>query len=80
MANEQENQKFVSVFSSFSQSDIISAKMALENEGIEYSTQNENFAAVYPTPGIGTVDFLVEQRDAERARLAFASLIRGTEE
>ncbi len=66
------------VFSSYIQSDIIGAKMALENEEIGYFTQNENFASLYPSPGVGNVDFFVDEVDAQKARKALSSLIRGS--
>lgn len=69
--------KSAKVFSSYIQSDIINAKMMLENAEIGYYTQNENFAALYPLPGVGNVDFFVDQADVPKARQALASLIQG---
>lgn len=67
----------VKVYSSFIQSDIIAAKMILQEEEIEYFTQNENVASVYPIPGIGNVDFFVNKGDVDKARQALAPLIEG---
>ncbi|MCL5267171.1 MAG: DUF2007 domain-containing protein [Bacteroidetes bacterium] len=78
--SENKSGRSVKVYSSYIQSDIIGAKMTLENEEIGYFTQNENFAALYPLPGLGSVDFFVDERDAQRARRALTSLIKGSEE
>ena len=67
----------VKVFSSFIQADIITAKMILQQEEIEFFTRNENVASVYPIPGLGNVDFFVDGNDVKRAREALAPLIEG---
>ncbi len=67
----------VKVFSSFIQSDIITAKMILQQEEIEYFTRNEDVASIYPIPGMGDVEFYVNQADAQKAREVLAPLIDG---
>jgi hypothetical protein len=69
----------VKVFSTFVQSGVISARMILGREQIEYFTQNEDVSAVYPIPGMGNVDFFVGERDYERARHALEPLIKGSD-
>ncbi|HQT90727.1 MAG TPA: DUF2007 domain-containing protein [Candidatus Kryptobacter bacterium] len=69
----------VKVYSTFVQSDVIFAKMILQQEQIEYFTQNEDVAAVYPIPGMGNVDFFVAESDFERARLVLEPLMKGNE-
>ncbi|MCL4510390.1 MAG: DUF2007 domain-containing protein [Bacteroidetes bacterium] len=72
--------KQIKVFSTYIQSEIIAAKMALEHEGIEFFTQNEDFASLYPTPGVGDVDFFVYEADFKKARAALSLLIKGSME
>jgi hypothetical protein len=67
----------VKVFSSFIQADVITAKMILQQEEIEYFTKNESVASVYPIPGLGNVDFFVDENDAKKAREVLAPLIEG---
>lgn len=74
---EQDHSPPVKVYSSYIQSDVIAAKMILEERGIEYFTQNEDVAAIYPIPGMGNVDFFVNVKDVGKARAALAPLIQG---
>jgi len=69
---------FVRVYSTFVQSQIVVAKLALESEGIEFFTRGETWAGVYPgLDGMATVDFLVKKEDAAEATEALKSLIEG---
>ncbi|HUI31828.1 MAG TPA: DUF2007 domain-containing protein [Candidatus Acidoferrales bacterium] len=69
---------YVRVYYTFVPSEIINAKMILDKEGIEYITSNENFAALYPgADGMATVDFLVKEKDEERAKEVLRDLIQG---
>lgn len=77
MTQDKQHEDPVKVYSSFIQSDIISAKMILEQEQIEYFTQNEDVASIYPIPGLGNVDFFVSESDLEKARSVLAPLIEG---
>jgi len=78
MKTPNDQSSFVRVFSTFAQTDIINAKMALENAEIEYYTKNETFASLYPgADGLATVDFMVDEKDAEEARTALKDLIEG---
>ncbi len=76
-ATDDKHSPPVKVFSSFVQADIITAKMILQQEEIEYFTRNENVASVYPIPGLGNVDFFVAGSDEKRARDVLAPLIEG---
>lgn len=67
----------VKVYSSYIMSDVIAAKMILQEQKIEYFTQNEEVAAIYPIPGLGNIDFFVDRKDVEKARAALAPLIEG---
>ena len=78
--SENKSGRSVKAISSYIQSDIIGAEMILENEEIGYFTQNENFASLYPSPGLGNVDFFVDERNAPKARRALAPLIEGKKE
>lgn len=80
MAADKGHESPVKVYSSFIQSDIITAKMILEQEQIEFFTNNEEVAAVYPIPGMGSVDFFVSQGDVAKAREVLEPLIKGSGE
>lgn len=77
MAEDKQHASPVKVYSSYIQSDIIAAKMILEHEQIEFFTQNEDVASLYPIPGMGNVDFFVSESDFEKARNILAPLIQG---
>lgn len=74
---ENDHSTPVRVYSSYIQSDVIAAKMILEENQIEFFTQNEDVAAVYPIPGMGDIDFFVDANDVEKARAVLAPLIEG---
>lgn len=75
--DERDHSTPVRVYSSYIQSDVIAAKMILQEQKIEYFTQNEEVAAIYPIPGLGSIDFFVNRKDFEKARTALAPLIKG---
>ena len=76
--HQSHSQDYVRVYYTFILSNIINAKMILGNEGIEYITRNEDFAALYPgVDGMATVDFFVKKADEERAKEALRDLIEG---
>lgn len=75
---EQDHSTPVKIYSSYIQSDVIAAKMILEENTIEYFTQNEDVAAIYPIPGMGNIDFFVNAKDVGKARAALAPLIKGS--
>lgn len=77
---ERDHSAPVKVYSSFIQSDVIAAKMILEENQIEFFTQNEDVAAIYPIPGMGDIDFFVNVTDVEKARDVLAPLIKGEKE
>lgn len=57
----------VTVYSTNRQEDVALAKMWLDSEGIEYVAENAVLAGLYPVGALGTVQFRVRRRDAERA-------------
>ena len=78
MVKSNHNYNPVKVYSTFVPSDLLLAKMVLEQEGIQYETRNENFAALYPmADGLGTVDILVDKADVERAGKILKPFIKG---
>lgn len=81
MGQENPKSKLKKVYSTFHQTDLLLAKMALDREGIRYETTNENFAALYPgADGMATVVIFVEDTDMERARQTLGPFIKENKE
>ncbi len=80
MMTQKDHSAPVKVYSSYIQSDVIAAKMILQENEIEYFTQNEEVAAIYPIPGMGNIDFFVNRKDFDKARAVLAPLIQGDNE
>ena len=64
---QKRSSQSVRVFSSYIQSDIVTPKMTLVHDRIEFHTKNETLARLYPIAGAGDVDFFVDASEDENA-------------